>query len=331
MLARGDRQHDVAAHFRVNAGRIAEISTGEKFADVKPAMNLPTPLNKGRFVDPNAPLHKQQEMFEALLKNPPENSRTIAISPQLAAWILDKYNNKGNRKRKPARIRRYAEAMDRGEWLLTGEPLIFGVSCNCLDGQNRLASSVRSGKTFLTDVRFGISDEAFIAINSGKSRTSGDAFYTASISDHEIVAPAVRWLMLYRAGNVMSRASFSNQEMFEFYREKVDEESLSQAVACAKKAGKAVPRGALAAHFYLFEKKHPATMKRLAADFDKNQRGARKLMQFLEKARKQNLGRLNDLWINALLIQVWNAYRAGRLVTAKDLKWNETKEYPAIA
>ena len=36
MLARGDRQHDVAAHFGINAGRIAEISTREKFADVKP-------------------------------------------------------------------------------------------------------------------------------------------------------------------------------------------------------------------------------------------------------------------------------------------------------
>lgn len=37
MLARGDRQHDIAAWFGVNGGRIGEISTGAKFADVKPA------------------------------------------------------------------------------------------------------------------------------------------------------------------------------------------------------------------------------------------------------------------------------------------------------
>ena len=36
MLARGDRQHDIAAWFGVNGGRIAEISTGAKFAQVKP-------------------------------------------------------------------------------------------------------------------------------------------------------------------------------------------------------------------------------------------------------------------------------------------------------
>lgn len=31
MLARGDRQHDIAAWFGVNGGRIAEIATGRKF------------------------------------------------------------------------------------------------------------------------------------------------------------------------------------------------------------------------------------------------------------------------------------------------------------
>lgn len=37
MLARGDRQHDIAAYFGVNGGRIAEIATGQKFTDVRPA------------------------------------------------------------------------------------------------------------------------------------------------------------------------------------------------------------------------------------------------------------------------------------------------------
>ena len=45
MLARGDRQHDVAAYFGVNGGRIAEISTGEKFEHVVAAAekDLPEP------------------------------------------------------------------------------------------------------------------------------------------------------------------------------------------------------------------------------------------------------------------------------------------------
>jgi hypothetical protein len=37
MLLRGDRQHDIAAWFGVNGGRIAEIATGRAFDWVEPA------------------------------------------------------------------------------------------------------------------------------------------------------------------------------------------------------------------------------------------------------------------------------------------------------
>jgi hypothetical protein len=43
MLARGDRQHDIAAWFGVNGGRIAEIATGAKFLGIRatPEADLP--------------------------------------------------------------------------------------------------------------------------------------------------------------------------------------------------------------------------------------------------------------------------------------------------
>lgn len=45
MLARGDRQHDIAAWFGVNGGRIADIATGKKFPKVPAATpdKLPPP------------------------------------------------------------------------------------------------------------------------------------------------------------------------------------------------------------------------------------------------------------------------------------------------
>ena len=45
MLQRGDRQHDIAAWFGVNGGRIAEIATGAKFGEVEAASPeiLPAP------------------------------------------------------------------------------------------------------------------------------------------------------------------------------------------------------------------------------------------------------------------------------------------------
>ena len=45
LLARGEKQHDIAAFFSTNGGRIAEVAKGYKFADVHPApgKDLPTP------------------------------------------------------------------------------------------------------------------------------------------------------------------------------------------------------------------------------------------------------------------------------------------------
>ena len=45
MLMRGDRQHDIAAWFGVNGGRIGEIASRHKFSDVEPvpAHLLPPP------------------------------------------------------------------------------------------------------------------------------------------------------------------------------------------------------------------------------------------------------------------------------------------------
>lgn len=45
MLARGDRQHDIAAYFGVNGGRIGEIASGQKFRHVNaaPTALLPAP------------------------------------------------------------------------------------------------------------------------------------------------------------------------------------------------------------------------------------------------------------------------------------------------
>jgi len=44
LLARGEKQHDIAAFYGVNGGRIAEIAKGKRFPEVKPAprRELPT-------------------------------------------------------------------------------------------------------------------------------------------------------------------------------------------------------------------------------------------------------------------------------------------------
>jgi hypothetical protein len=43
MLQRGDRQHDIAAWFGVNGGRVGEIAAGVRFAHVEPMARADLP------------------------------------------------------------------------------------------------------------------------------------------------------------------------------------------------------------------------------------------------------------------------------------------------
>ena len=66
MLARGDRQSDIAAYFGgVNSGRISEINTGQTWADVKAAApaRLPPP---GPYVMGLRSAFKARDTLEAL-------------------------------------------------------------------------------------------------------------------------------------------------------------------------------------------------------------------------------------------------------------------------
>ena len=64
MLARGDRQHDIAAWFGVNGGRIAEIATGAKFGWIPIATSdLPPP---GPYPTGKQAAEAQEALEEAL-------------------------------------------------------------------------------------------------------------------------------------------------------------------------------------------------------------------------------------------------------------------------
>lgn len=68
MLARGDRQHDIAAWFGVNGGRVADINTGRTFPEVKPVVdaNLPPPGPYLAGKDAHAALRALEEIAETI-------------------------------------------------------------------------------------------------------------------------------------------------------------------------------------------------------------------------------------------------------------------------
>lgn len=330
-LLRGDRQHDIAADYRENAGRIAEIATGKRFADVKPIPSnmLPPPNEGARFVDPKAPIEVQIERLASLINNPPVNSRVVTFTPQLAEYVLQE-RNKSNRRLRTKNIRIFASDITNGRWLMTGDTIKFGKGGMLLDGQNRLSASVRSGLPIRTHVVFGIDDNVFVKLDSGRIRTGKDTIQCSGVENSTIVAPATRWLMIYDSNPLDRGRSVTNDDLLSYYRTSVDEERMDRCARRAREIGRPFPPGQMAAHLYMFEKKSRSVADTFYADLARRQRGGRKLVEKMTRLREQNMGRMNEVQVNALLILAWNCYRAGQPVTLTALKWNENMDYPTI-
>jgi hypothetical protein len=328
MLARGDFQHDIAAHFNENPARVAEIKSGEKFNNVKPAdaATIPPLDRTGRFINPKDSAEKQYEQLRSFIERPPEGSRIVTFTPGLSELILDRINS-NNRNQRPGNIKRFAAAMSSDNWLITGDTIKFSKKGFLLDGQNRLASSVRSQRSFRTHVVFGIADDAFDRIDSNAVRTNSDTFKIAGIANSKVSAPAVRWLMI----DTDRGRKVENAELLVHLREQLDEERLHYWVDKAIDAGRVLPRGMLAALFYRFSEKNTKLCERFAADLKANKGNGKKLLDQIKDMRKQSLGRLHELQISALVVLAWNAYRAGKPLTKTMLKWDDGKEYPTIA
>jgi hypothetical protein len=65
MLARGDRQHDIAAWFGVNGGRVAEIARGKRFSWAKPATEPLPP--QGPYMNPQEAVEARVALEQALV------------------------------------------------------------------------------------------------------------------------------------------------------------------------------------------------------------------------------------------------------------------------
>lgn len=332
MLARGDKQHDIAAYFGENSGRIAEISTGRLFNDVMAASigGLPPAGAARRFIDPNSPVEKQWAQLQDLIRNPPENSRVVTFTPALAAMILSELNQQ-NRKKRPSKIRRFAEFMEADRWLLTGDTIKFGRSGVLRDGQNRLSACVRSAVNFRTHIVFGIDDKAFAVIDTNAVRTSPDTLHIAGVPYSREVAQAVRWIIIYESAPPLDRGkSVDNDQLLSYYTKKIDKNRMDRSIARALAAGRPLSAGSLAAHLYLFEAIHAKATERFSDDLAQQARGGRKLVEKLQRLRKQSMGRLNEMQVNALTIQAWKSYRKGEPLTMAMLNWNENKDFPSF-
>lgn len=101
------------------------------------------------------------------------------VTAEKAKAMLE--GNVDNRKMRAHRVQHYIGALQRGEWVLTGDAICLADGGRLLNGQHRLAAIMNSGRSANMLVLRNCPEASFAVMDQGMSRKAGDVFKSKSI------------------------------------------------------------------------------------------------------------------------------------------------------
>ncbi len=112
------------------------------------------------------------------------------LTPELAAEFL-KYNTQ-NRALSRSKVKEYADAIKRNEWLLNGETIIFKKDGTMANGQHRCHAVILAGKPIDVLVFKGADNDSFKTIDRAKQRSIGEVLQVAGEKNGSKIAAAAK-------------------------------------------------------------------------------------------------------------------------------------------
>lgn len=272
--------------------------------------------------------------IEHYMKNPPSGTRPFTITPVVAKYILVKYNI-GNRSKKPGKIEEYAFDMLNNNWRRTMEPLKFSDKLLLRDGQNRLYACEKSGRSFEAEIGFGVPDDAFVKMDQGKSRSSGDVLQIAGYKDTNTLAAAVRWVSMFENDRVKNRDTLSPEETLKLLDEKY--KTLPDLIPQAGRIYSLTrqPKGLVAALNYMFAERDAVKAQEWADAWEKAvftgpYTPLDHAQKTLQKLHTIAMGRVHDTVRAAVLVNAWNLFITGHRGKQGDVGYTLDQPFPSI-
>lgn len=145
----------------------------------------------------------------------------LTISPAMARDYL-KHTTHRNRKLNAVLVSKYAEDMKAKRWRVDGGSIKLGPKGELMDGQHRLHAILEANVSIETFVAHGVALEAFVTIDSGKSRTFANVLQIMEVPNSNDVAALCRaWISFERYGQftVTNAAPATNQELLACFEE----------------------------------------------------------------------------------------------------------------
>jgi hypothetical protein len=122
-------------------------------------------------------------------------SRVQKVTPVKAAEMLSA--NTSNRPLSRSTVRAFAEAMGRGDWLVTHQGIAFDTRGVLVDGQHRLAAIVEADVPVEMTVFTDVEPDTFDVLDTGKKRNAADVLAIEGEKSSTLLAAMVRTIWQY--------------------------------------------------------------------------------------------------------------------------------------
>lgn len=266
------------------------------------------------------------------------SAEILNVTPAMAAEIL--VGNTENRNLRPRYVRQLAGAMERGEWILNGEPVQIADSGLLLNGQHRLSAVVESGVTVQMLVIRGLPVSARKTMDVGAKRNLSDVLALHGKIDTTNLAAVLGLLHRYRTGARIDFSSRTAPTVPQALQLLDAEPSLAEAVTEARRIWRICRMRMTVAAFllYVFEEEEPG-MGQKFFDVLCEPRSEKKgsaviaLRSHLDRVRADPNYQFSTVVLMAVTIKAFNAWREDRSVEVLSYRpgGDSPEQFPRIA
>ena len=128
--------------------------------------------------------------------------RVVEITPELAEQFL--VRNVQNRKVVKSLVSRYVDAINRDEWQLNGETIIFNENGEMQSGQHRCHAVIQAGKSITTLVAFNVPKMSNKTQDTGKPKAAHDILGFYHYQHPRILAATIAWIRYFEKGQYLA-------------------------------------------------------------------------------------------------------------------------------
>lgn len=136
----------------------------------------------------------------------------VYVTPLIAERYLTQ--NTKNRKQSLKNVLFLSEQMKKGLFLENGESIVFDKYGRLTDGQHRLLSIIKSGKSFYIPVVRGVERNSMATYDTGKNRSSDDVLVLNGFKNSAKLSTIVKLIYKYdeKKSKAMHQSSFNRAE-----------------------------------------------------------------------------------------------------------------------